>query len=144
MFGESRWSPAGRSKHCRACDKCVLHFDHHCKWLNNCIGSRNYKPFIAFIVSAELGLIFKFVLQVYGNKQLVTDLENIQDEIEYQRIKTAFVILIIMTVINGVSILALGELNRFHFMLRMQGMTTLDYLKKMDKVSKQSKVTVKI
>lgn len=89
-------------------------------------------------------MIFKFVLQIYGNKQLVTDLENINNEIEFQRIQTVFVILIIMTVINGFSILALGELNRFHLMLRMQGMTTLDYLKKMDKVSKQSKVTVKI
>ena len=30
-------------RHCRACDKCVSGFDHHCKWLNNCIGDRNYK-----------------------------------------------------------------------------------------------------
>ena len=29
------------SKHRRSCDKCVDGFDHHCRWLNNCVGHKN-------------------------------------------------------------------------------------------------------
>ena len=43
-----------RTKHCSVCNKCVHIFDHHCKWLNQCIGRRNYLPFIICVVSAIL------------------------------------------------------------------------------------------
>ena len=40
------------SKHCRACDRCVEGFDHHCKWLNNCVGAKNYKSFFSLVCMA--------------------------------------------------------------------------------------------
>ena len=40
------------SAHCRHCRKCCDGFDHHCAWLNTCIGRPNYVPFIGTVTAA--------------------------------------------------------------------------------------------
>lgn len=43
------------TKHCYSCRKCVDGFDHHCPFLNTCIGSKNYALFIGFSSAMEMG-----------------------------------------------------------------------------------------
>ncbi|KAJ1999954.1 palmitoyltransferase swf1 [Coemansia thaxteri] len=47
-----------RSKHCSACGHCIQMMDHHCMWLNNCVGLGNVRYFLVFLLSFAVVCIY--------------------------------------------------------------------------------------
>ncbi|CAH8602898.1 unnamed protein product [Heterobilharzia americana] len=51
-----------RAHHCRICRRCVRRMDHHCPWINNCVGECNQKFFIQFLIYVGVLCLYALIL----------------------------------------------------------------------------------
>lgn len=117
-----------RTKHCKHCNNCVLAFDHHCPWTGNCVGARNYRAFMAFIILITLSASFVCTLSILhvltrtlniGPEEL-TDAVNIPGSQFVSPALSLWTAMITMLV---------GALLGFHAYLLGKGQTTNEYLR---------------
>lgn len=110
-----------RTHHCRVCRTCVLKMDHHCPWIDNCVGWGNHKYFM-------LAVIYSSVLSVYV---AATMFESVARAVNSpsETFAVLFWLLFGETLDIFLGIVVTGFLG-FHLYLVVKGMTTIEFCEK--------------
>ncbi|OMJ79825.1 hypothetical protein SteCoe_20076 [Stentor coeruleus] len=104
------------TKHCLRCNRCTIKFDHHCKFVNNCVGKVNYTLFFKLIISIQIHECIMCAIILHF---LITYRENY----------TEYYIFIFGSLLKSVLVWVLnGYLISFHLFLLKKSMTTYDYI----------------
>lgn len=70
-LGKETWKPI-RAHHCAACGFCVFKMDHHCPWINNCVGHRNMKYFLQFVIYVGISAAYLSLLMFISFYKLLS------------------------------------------------------------------------
>ncbi|KAM3127973.1 hypothetical protein pb186bvf_019904 [Paramecium bursaria] len=117
-----------RCSHCKDCGNCVEVFDHHCPFVSNCIGKRNYRYFLGFLFSVlllGLGELAGFLILFFSNFG-----EGIQgkDGILIQNQTILVIVLFILGIPTVILTICVLLLACFHMCLVYAGKTTKEKL----------------
>ncbi|XP_030851166.1 palmitoyltransferase ZDHHC18 isoform X2 [Strongylocentrotus purpuratus] len=112
-----------RTSHCSMCDNCVENFDHHCPWVGNCVGKRNYRYFYLFLVSTCILSMFVFACNITTLVLVTTEQGGF---LEALKNKPASIVEALVCFISIWSVLGLAG---FHTYLIAAGITTNEDIK---------------
>lgn len=121
------------SMHCKFCDKCIKRFDHHCHWLNTCVGEANYNNFFRAVgstLSMEIarggvlaGLVISFFVQYLSSPREVNETTRYDDNWLGVSGLVIASVNVVFLVVDTACIIMLMQLFAFHVRLRHEGIT---------------------
>lgn len=129
------WRPP-RSSHCATCNNCVRRFDHHCPWLGNDIGLRNYRSYFCFVVFASLSEALAITASVLTLHLTTAQFRDSHPDESYassigRALRTnGTAVNILLVLLCFLAFLFTGGLTGFHLYLMSQNVTTAESFKK--------------
>lgn len=72
-----------RAVHCSTCNMCVERFDHHCPFVSNCVGKRNYRFFYLFLVFGSLLCLYGTAASAAAFGLRIRDIQPVGKAFEY-------------------------------------------------------------
>ncbi|NP_957185.1 zf-DHHC domain-containing protein [Danio rerio] len=102
-----------RAHHCRVCQRCIRRMDHHCPWINNCVGELNQKYFIQFLFYTGMASLYSMALVVSAwvwriRSEREGDEEKEGEEAPSKHLIVAhYIILLVESILFGVFVLVI-------------------------------------
>jgi palmitoyltransferase len=110
------------------CDRCIQEFDHHCKWLNNCIGKHNYRVFAGLITALQLMLCILIAAGVVTVVQAFRDGERVRRVFGGEELLGYYIASLMVTGLAGVVGVLNAHLLVFHIYLNVKGISTYEFI----------------